>query len=80
MTDYDVVVVGAGVAGLPAALFTGAMGLRTLVLEASARYDGGELPTRHQILLERVPLTLIPETLKSTKTSIQNPEDHPWTT
>ncbi|MEM3700900.1 MAG: NAD(P)/FAD-dependent oxidoreductase [Candidatus Bathyarchaeia archaeon] len=34
MEEYEVVVVGAGFAGVSAALFTGAWGLRTLILEA----------------------------------------------
>jgi len=34
MEDYDVIIVGAGPAGLSAALFTGVMNLRALVLEA----------------------------------------------
>lgn len=34
MENYDVIVVGAGFAGMSAALFTGAWGLKTLVLEA----------------------------------------------
>lgn len=34
MEDYDVIIVGAGFAGLSAALFTGTMGVKTLILEA----------------------------------------------
>jgi len=34
LKDYDVVIIGAGFAGVSAALFTGTMGLKTLLLEA----------------------------------------------
>jgi thioredoxin reductase (NADPH) len=53
LTDYDVVVVGAGVAGLPAALFTGVMGLRTLVLEAEEPPKLWSYP-RRDFLLEGI--------------------------
>ncbi len=40
MTDVDLVVVGAGTAGLPAAVAAAELGLRTLVVEASDRLGG----------------------------------------
>lgn len=40
MTDYDVIVVGAGISGLSMASFAGAAGLNTLVLEKAPRVGG----------------------------------------
>lgn len=39
-TDWDVIVVGAGTAGLPAALFAASRGLRTLLLEKAGQIGG----------------------------------------
>lgn len=54
LVDYDVVVVGAGLAGLSAALFTGVMRLKTLVLEAEKPPKLWSYP-RRTFLLEGVP-------------------------
>jgi hypothetical protein len=61
-TDYDVMVLRAGVAGLPATLFTGAMELRTLVLQAGAHYMILRSIRRDiKLLFQRTSPTLISE-------------------
>jgi thioredoxin reductase (NADPH) len=47
MKNYDLIIVGAGPAGLTAALYAGRGGLKTLCLERLAA--GGQLPLIHQI-------------------------------
>lgn len=39
---YDIIVIGAGSAGLSTALFTGKVGLRTLLIDKSERHIGGD--------------------------------------
>lgn len=50
-TDYDVIIIGSGCAGLAAGLYTSRAGLRTLILEREAM--GGELMNRQ--LIENYP-------------------------
>ncbi|HOG48328.1 MAG TPA: FAD-dependent oxidoreductase [Anaerolineae bacterium] len=50
-TDYDVIIIGSGCAGLAAALYTSRAGLRTLILERETM--GGELMNRQ--LIENYP-------------------------
>src|ERR687891_1200060 len=47
MADYDVIVVGSGLAGLTAALFAARHGLSTLVIEAN-------IPGGHLINIEKI--------------------------
>ena len=47
MADYDVVIIGSGLAGLTAGLFAARYGLSTLVLEAN-------IPGGHLISIEKI--------------------------
>ncbi len=44
---YDVIIIGAGAAGLTAAIYSGRAGLKTLVLEMG--YPGGQAANTHNI-------------------------------
>ena len=47
MTDYDVIIIGAGSVGVPTALATSKMGLKTLVVDSRA--SSGQADNKHAI-------------------------------
>ena len=47
MKEYDIIVIGAGIAGMTAAIYTGRAGLKTLVLER--RVQGGQIINAQKI-------------------------------
>ena len=47
MKKYDIIIIGAGIAGMTAAIYTGRAGLKTLVLER--RVQGGQIINAQRI-------------------------------